>query len=330
MEQPSRKYLRTTEKIAEYAGLHISKEMRIVMITGKEEAITTPDKPSKKDIKNNPANMEVFKSELASSQQKKDKYEDDKAKLFVVILGQCSERVKHKLKSDDEFPTMHKEYNVVKLLKKLRVMIFSMGSVRHPCLSAHDALTRFLNIRQGAKESIEHYLIQFLALAEVALEIYGSVIPDKLLNSNKSNKDKISEKFQAMIFLNGADQNRYGKLLDDYNNMYLTSGDKYPETVDAAVTLMSHYRDGQIKKGPPKKDEEGIGISESSFAQLTKQKGILKKKGVKVVCYTCGNPGHIAPNCPMKDQVSDDGSVKSSSSKGSGGSQMLHWSGFEG
>jgi hypothetical protein len=326
-------YIRTTEKIAQYAGLHIGKEMRYVVMYHKEYTITEPPYPEKEEIKASPGRMEKYKVELSAYQKRMDKYDDDKAQLYIVILGQCTEKVKLKLKADPKFEDLEKDYDVVGFLKLLRIIMFSTTGVQHECMAAHEAYRRFTNIVQGPKESLEHFIIRFNALAEVSDEIHGLVVPTKIM-TQETDRDKASEKYRVMIFLCGLDKIRYGKLLDELHNAYLAKTDKYPSTMDDAVTLFSNYCDGQApsKQKKTDDDEDDGKQFERSFAQITKNKGKnLKKKGVKIVCYTCGQPGHASPKCPLKDQQSDDESIKSSSSKGSKGdrSQLLHWSGME-
>ena len=319
------KYIRTTEKISEYAGLYISKEMRVVVLTGKNDIpFNKPEQLGQMDAKN-ASLWEDYKIERSAYQCKVKKFEDNIATLFVVILGQCTERVKHRLKSDSEFKTLQTNYDVGGLLKKLRIMAFSTGATQHKCLTAHDAMRRFINIQQGPKESNERYLIRFIAVAEVKDELHGKAVPEKLITAD-SDAEQTSEKYNTMVFLCGADQARYGKLFEEYRNACLAKNDKYPDTLDEAVTLLSKYPDGQNTTKKAEADIEDVKTLEMSFAQMEK-KGIFKKKGVKVVCYKCNQPGHIAPDCPMKDPVSEDGSIKSSSSRGS---ENEHWSGYQG
>jgi hypothetical protein len=298
----------------------------LVLLHGESKiAISKLEQPKIADIDKQPGRMEEYKVELSAYQRKVKKIEDNKAKLFVIILGQCTERVKLKLKADDEFASLESKYDVEGLLKRLRIMAFSTGATQHKFLTAHDALRRFLNICQGPRESIEHYLLRFNAIAEVLGEIFGPLFPEKLV-SQKSNSDKMSMGYKTMVFLCGADCNRYGKLLDEYSNVYLMGCDYYPDKLDEAVTLLSNYCDGQVKRPGRIVNREGnLRYENPSFAQ----KSALKKKGVKIVCCTCGQEGHTSPQCPIQDQASDDGSVKSASSQGSQRSQyqQLHWSG---
>ena len=251
------KYIRTTEKIAQYAGLNIGKEMRYVVMYHKEYTFTEPEYPTKDEVKATPGRMEKFKVELSAHQTKMDKYDNDKAQLYVVILGQCTEKVKLKLKADPKFEDMEKDYDVVGFLKLLRIIMFSTTGVQHECMAAHEAYRRFINVVQGPKESLEHFIIRFNALAEVSDEIHGLVIPDKIM-IDETDRTKASDKYRVMVFLCGLDRTRYGKLLDELHNSYLAKTDKYPDTLDDAVTLFSNYRDGQAhtkKKGVDDEDD---------------------------------------------------------------------------
>ena len=50
--------------------------------------------------------------------KKKDRYEENKAKMFDMILGQCDDDMKNKLKSESGYDKVDEQNEVVTLLQK--------------------------------------------------------------------------------------------------------------------------------------------------------------------------------------------------------------------
>jgi hypothetical protein len=98
-----------------------------------------------------------------------------------------------------------------------------------------------------------------------------------------SSATKSRESMLSMIFLAGADKERYGALRMELNNSYLAAKDNYPTSLDTTLQLLSHNQDH--KAG----DRFG-GQKE-------------KRKLSKVRCYGCNELGHYKTDCPLNAQL---------------------------
>jgi hypothetical protein len=89
------KYLRTTEAIADFVGVEYGRDMRMLVKHGTEKTFTEPRISRSEDA--TPGLMEKYKTELGIFHQEKKEFHENKAKVFVIILGQCTHNVKSKL-----------------------------------------------------------------------------------------------------------------------------------------------------------------------------------------------------------------------------------------
>jgi hypothetical protein len=91
-------YLRTTEAVADFVGLEYGRDIRMLVKHGTEKTFTKPRIPMSNDT--TPGLMEKYKTELRIFHWEKKEFQDYKAKVFVIILGQCTHNVKSKLETN--------------------------------------------------------------------------------------------------------------------------------------------------------------------------------------------------------------------------------------
>jgi hypothetical protein len=289
-------YIRTTEAVADYVGKEYGKDMRMLVKNQTERNFTEPRAPRKEE--STPGLLEKYKTELGIYHKDRKEYNDNKSKVFVVILGQCLPSVRSKLESDDGYSTLENNDDVVGLLKELRKMAFLTGGEQDPFWTLQIALKRFATMSQGPTESVVNYHKRFLANVKVLEAQMGEFIPMKLVDGTTAADKKVArDKMMSMMMLSGADKKRYGKLLEDLNNNYLAGTDNYPSDVDSTVTLLSHYQDYQSNGGRNKVDSDGGGRVETSFAQHKKKEKQKDKQKFRIQCWTCGEYGHMARDC---------------------------------
>jgi hypothetical protein len=291
-------YLRTTQAIVDHVGVKYGRNMRMLVKKGTMKSFTEPV-PPKTD---SPGTLEKYKAELNEYHKAKKEYDDQTSKVFVIILGQCSPAMRNRVVNHKEYATLEDKDDVVGLLKVLKSMAFSTTGVQHPYWTMQTVLKRLAAINQGPSESVANYHRRFLATTEVIETQWGPFFPPKLAASDtKMNDAKSRESMLSMIFLAGADKERYGALKKELNNSYLAKKDNYPTSLDTTLQLLSNYQDhtaGDRFGGD--KNNEG-----TSFAQKAAQKA--KRNLSKVRCYRCNELGHFKTECPLQQQLMQEG-----------------------
>ena len=145
-----------------------------------------------------------------------DQYCKYKAKVFVIIKGQCSLTMKNKVKSMKGYKDWEKDDNVVKLLNALKDLSFSTVDIQYEYWTMNQSLKNVMTMKQEGGESLSAYYKRFTNMVDVAKSQWGMLVPTKVA-SNKETRNK----FLACTFLAGVDQKKYGKLVNDLNNAYL-------------------------------------------------------------------------------------------------------------
>ena len=159
-------YLRTREALAEYVGVTLSYEMLLLVSQGHETTFTKPTPPiipATRSATLDPAGdlspvvnmrLEDFKAELANYHKDQRKYDKDKATVFVLIVGQCSDVVKRALESDPEFIKMKVNRDVVSLMNRLKILAFSKSTKDDPVMGVIESVKRVAILQQGTHQSV--------------------------------------------------------------------------------------------------------------------------------------------------------------------------------
>ena len=89
-------YIKTTEAIGDYVSREYNKEMWLLVMNKQE---TTQKEPSEPKDDKQTFTVEQYRTELKWYYDKTDQYEEYKAKVFVIIKGQCSLTTKNKVET---------------------------------------------------------------------------------------------------------------------------------------------------------------------------------------------------------------------------------------
>jgi hypothetical protein len=104
--------------------------------------------------------------------------------------------------------------------------------------------------------------------------------PDELDDAKEAARDD----FLAMMFLSGADKDRYWKLRNELSNDYAKGVSNYPCTLDGMLRLLNNYKTtGKAPTAPPPRNGDGL-----TFLQDGENKG----------CWHCGDAKHRKADCP--------------------------------
>ena len=128
-----------------------------------------------------PANQVVFerwKYVYKEYMNKVQEYTNFRSGLYNLVMGQCSEALKERLKSHEDF--LDANQNGIALLTLIRSLLHTFEERRKLADGLSDVKMAFYKLRQGKYMKLERYHELFLAQVEVLDEV-GVTIPDTAL-----------------------------------------------------------------------------------------------------------------------------------------------------
>jgi hypothetical protein len=90
------------------------------------------------------------------------------------------------------------------------------------------------------QRALAEYYKRFTSCVDVAESQWGTLVSTAAA-TNDTDKKTSRDKFITCVFLAGVDTKKCGRLKTELNNVYVAGQDKYPKTVESAVTMLSHY-----------------------------------------------------------------------------------------
>jgi len=298
-------YIHSIKNLADYAGTTMNNNM-YKLVTKKVEATFPKPKPPGKD----PAKhvLDEHRELMKRKFDKEEKYSEDKAKLFRIIMTRCSPEMKDKLGAQSkDLNKLEDDSDVIGLLNMIKDVVYNAGGVRNKFVIMQ-SVNRSLYGRgttQRPNESLNDYGQRFLQQVEVVEAVWGKLVPPCHENDSAKDQESARNQYLASLFLGGTDLARYKAAVDELNNNYVLGKDVYPADVPTAIMVLTNRRG---YGGPRRRQAEDIsdGLSVVSFAQPQD----------KVKCYNCNKFGHIARKCPegvdgkaRRGGTDDNGSV---------------------
>ena len=192
-------------------------------------------------------------------------------------------------------------------------------------------LTKYGNLKQG-KDTLMHFREKHIRALKILDAAAGVAVAGTPAASRQGEWDigkphkLVTEQTQAKTFLKGLDPNRYGTMMCDLENMItFKKTTDYPKTFLEAYSYANNYKtvirkvndSGELLStfvssvNPSGRGQGGRGNGERGGRRGRGGKNGRGGRGRgansdgKVICYNCGEEGHIRPNCPKKDSDGD-------------------------
>jgi len=174
---------------------------------------------------------------------KEDKHNEDKAKLFRIIMTQCSPEMKAKLEAQStELDKLEDDSDVIGLLDVIKERVHNAGGVRNKFVIMQ-SLNRTLHGRgntQRPNESLNECGKRFLQQVEVIEAVWGKLVPPCHENDIDKEKESARNQCLASLFLGGTDQARCKTAVDELNDNYVLGKDVHPPDVPAAIMMLTN------------------------------------------------------------------------------------------
>jgi hypothetical protein len=178
--------------------------------------------------------MKKYKTELKQYYFKKERYEEHKAKIFVIVKGQCTLNMKNKVESLQGYHAIEANYDVIKLLNGLnKELMFKTHEVQYGYWTICQTVRRVLTMRQQDNEPLAGYYKRFTSCVDMAESPWGTLMPTEAA-TNETNEKTSRDKFITCFFFAGVDPKKYGRLKTELNNAYVAGQNNYPKTVESS------------------------------------------------------------------------------------------------
>ena len=295
---------------------------------GKKIMPDEPDEP--KATKDEPLSEIAklkFKEKYVRYLNQVEKIESQLKKCYFKYYGQCDEEIKASLNEDPTFKEAHQKKDVIKLRSILKSVTFHFRNSEEPIKTLLKSNQEFMAFKQGRvgqkNSTVLEYYTKFTEFNKLVEEMAGDSMHSHLglidiicreedvkratIDTTKQAEYlKIGkERMLAMHFMLNSDQERYGSLIEDYDNDYLGGKNKYPTTLVGAYTLLKNWKiPGKKKTNPNNYDHinrRGLGLSFNTNGEEVEDGDALVNDGKNIykgpACTRCKRPNHATSDC---------------------------------
>jgi hypothetical protein len=251
-EQTDRLQYQTT---LEALQSHVKKSLKypedmapLFALTMAEPMIDMPQEPGA-----NPSRTEdmIYTEQVKQYVKRASLLTSNKAATHAVIWGQCSEAMKARIKTLDDYQARSEANDCFWLLQKIRAVTMELDEKKHGIMSLLDARCELLNCRQAHNQTVSKYRETLKGWAD-AIRFHGGSVAEKIDSVSMfdatggertvAQREEIAtEETLAMLMIRGADPTKYGTLIADLSNQFVKGKDEYPKDMASAESLLELY-----------------------------------------------------------------------------------------
>jgi len=237
----------------------------------------------------------IWSKECDLCLKKRERCEDQKSKVFTIVVGQCSKPMKNRVESSSGFVEAEKASNIVKLLRTIKDIAFDSNEKKHLPLQAAHAWKELAHVWQQDQEDLVDHHKRFISMVEMVERTYGKTAPEEITKKDPECKrdkkkalDGTRNKMLASMFVDSANKKYCGVPMRDIGDDFALGNGHYPETIEDALQVLSLHSDQKrsIKQDRNDSNDE----ARVALAQADGKK--------KTTCWNCGKKGHVKKDCP--------------------------------
>jgi hypothetical protein len=209
----------TTRAIGEFVGREFGHEMRMLVLYGKEASIVPPTL----DASTTKQNEMKWSKDCDVFIKKKTKFDDEKAKVFAIILSHCDEPMENKVERHPKYAQMEQDCDVAALLEVIKESVFDSHEQQYPACQAASAWKQLASCHQQEDETIVLFYERFMETVDCSEQMYWTIVPSVMVDDDKSSakigekQKKARETMIVMLFMDGANKG-FKLLMRDLEN----------------------------------------------------------------------------------------------------------------
>lgn len=299
-------YIKTTKEIINYVGRTYTKYTSIFTQAVRDLNLANPVAPSDPDV-TNPIQYELWKLNIKEHLIQKKEYDNFKAGLYNVVLGQCTEALQDQLKSHDHFTDAYQDG--IALLKIIKAITYTYEEKRKQSDALDEITESFYKLKQGKHMSLQKYYELFMSNVEVLDQVGVNIAAEGLIKEvakahdrddpNEADRKQAREQALAIRFIRGTNES-YRSYLKHLRNSYLDGNDIYPTTLQDAYNILQRRENEQESVVA---DSDGIAFVNQGGQNGQENEDRRRRRNIEdITCFNCGVNGHYANQCPNPAQ----------------------------
>ena len=197
------------------------------------------------------AQQQEFKSEYENWNKARQRRTHNMQRVFALILGQCSDTIKNRIRSDQEWSTIDQKCDVTKLLTLIRDGLYQNAAnldKAHAMIEADERLNKF---HQGDKMSVYKFREKMKSLIDIYAAMGGepgtsesqiSEFMERIPTDYREiAKEATRDHNLGMMLIIKADRKRYGGLIASLKNQHNQNIQGYPANSQQAYQMLVDY-----------------------------------------------------------------------------------------
>lgn len=268
-----------------------------------------------------------FRAKFERYTIREETYNNNLTKAYAFLWERCSKAMKNKIEARKDFATKIKD-DPIELLKAIKEHALNYQENKLDMVIILDAMRALHNTKQKDGESLQDYTKRFKVARDVLVShLGGPIIFSKIIEKTDAYKSEDAERIKAeqkvqfnrylaVLYLENADQAKYGSILSGLSTQLTLKNDQYPKTITEANDVLSNHRfdttpspkkpavkqpkDNKQSDDKSKEKEDELNLS---FAQMEGR------------CYCCGKPGHMSTQCRHKNRPKEEWAMNKAQAK---------------
>jgi hypothetical protein len=297
-------FTRTTKEIENYVGRNYTRYTGELVVAVRNLVIGMP--PDIRMVRDdaNAAVLQIWKEDRKEQLEKTKVFNDFKAGLYSLVIGQCTTALDDKLRSTVGFDAVQQDG--IALLVMIRTITNHFEEHRNVADALCELKEAFYALKIGRDEPLTRYYEKFDSQAKALVEVGVSIVDPALLAEvcqdryNPTAAERVTAYQRALTgrFLRGAAP-RYKKYLLELAHAKLEGRDNYPTTISAAYNILQRRQSENL---PPVVHGEAVAFANDGATVTTGDDG---RTFPLITCNHCHSLGHYKNHCPLLADQAD-------------------------